>query len=198
MTYRVGPARVYSASAETMESLNGSPRSSSPAQYSNRSPRIYSDSAARAGPRRKSRNRPLISGLEAHRCRSEMRRTAMAPRSSDVGGGSDTDPPRSRFLDHFGPLDDYVFNGHVRVKSALACLDPFYPVHDILAMRDLAEDAVPPGIRARRSVVEKTIVLHVDEELAGGGMRLGRSRHGDRIPVVLQPVVCLVLDRSAG
>src|SRR6267142_2538406 len=101
-------------------------------------------------------------------------------------------------LDCFGPLDEHVFHGNVRVGSALSGLDAFDLVDDALAFDDLAKDAIPPAVRARRGMVEEIVVGDVDEELAGRRMRIGRSRHGDGVAVVLQPVVGLVLDCAAG
>src|SRR2546426_4044523 len=137
MMCREGPAREHSASAATTDALNGSPRSSSPAQYSNRSPRMYKDSAARAGPRRNSKKTRLISGRDAHRCRSEMKKTAK---------GS---------LDHFRPLDDHVLHGYVGVTAALSGLDLSDFVDHVPAFDDLAEHAVAPALGVLGRVVEE-------------------------------------------
>src|SRR5438552_6689487 len=176
MMCKEGPAREHSASAPTTDALNGSPRSSSPAQYSNRSPRMYRDSAVRAGPWRNSKKTRLISGRDALRCRSEMKKTAKGP------------------LDDFRPLDDHVLDGHVGVTAAAAGLYPLDFVDDVLALDDLAEDAVAPALGAGRRVIEEVVVLDVDEELARGRMRVGSPRHGDGIAIVLQAVAGLVVD----
>src|SRR3989441_6686896 len=178
MMRREGPAREHSASAATTDALNGSPRSSSPAQYSNKSPRMYKDSAARAGPRRNSKKTRLISGRDAHRCRSEMKKTAKGP------------------LDDFCPLDDHVLQGLVGVTAAFSGLDTLYFVDHVLAFDYLAEHAVAPTLGGRGRVVEETVVLDVDEELARCRMRFGSPRHGDRIALVLDAVVGFVLDET--
>src|SRR5881296_3021302 len=176
MMCREGPAREHSASAPTTDALNGSPRSSSPAQYSNRSPRMYRDSAVRAGPRRNSKKTRLISGRDALRCRSEMKKTAKGP------------------LDDFRPLDDHVLDGYVGVTAAFSGLDLFDFVDHVPAFHDLAEHAVAPALGAGRRVIQEVIVLEVDEELARGRMRLGGARHGYGIAIVLEAVAGLVLD----
>src|SRR3989442_845292 len=176
MMCKEGPAREHSASAPTTDALNGSPESSSPAQYSNRSPRIESDSAPRAAPRRNSKKTRLISGRDALRCRSEMKKTAKGP------------------LDDFCPLDDHVLHGHVGVTAAFSGLDTLYVVDHVLAFDYLAEHAVAPTLGVRGRVVEETVVLDVDEELARCRMRFGSPRHGDRIALVLDAVVGFVLD----
>src|SRR5713101_5458033 len=180
MKYTAGPAREHSASAETTDALNDSPRSSSPAQYSNRSPRMYKNSAARAGPRRNSKKTRLISGRDALRCRSEMKKTAKGP------------------LDYFSPLDDHILHGHVGVTSAFAGLDLLDFVDHVPAFDDLAEHAVAPTLRVRCRVIEKIVVLDVDEKLARGRMRFGSPRHGDRIALVLETVPGFVLDGTSG
>src|SRR5881396_887114 len=170
------PPRAHSASAPITRALSGSSTSSSPAQYSNRSPRMYRDCAPRAGPRRNSKKTRLISGRDAHRCRSEMKRT---------GNGS---------LNHFHVLDDHILHGHVGVTSAFSGLDLFDFVDHVLAFGDLAEHAVAPTLGILGGVVEEAVVLDVDEELAGSRMRFGGPRHGNRIAFVLETVVGFVLD----
>src|SRR5712692_2744025 len=95
-------------------------------------------------------------------------------------------------------LDDHVLHRHVRVRSTLAGLDPFDLVDHVLAFDDLAEHAVAPTLCVRRSVIEKIVVLDADEKLAGGRMRFGGPRHGDRIALVLETVVGFVLDGASG
>src|SRR5712691_4417459 len=121
----------------------------------------------------------LISGRDAHRCRSEMKKTAK---------GS---------LDHFRPLDDHVLDRNVRVGSTLACLDPLDIIDDIPALDDFPEHAVTPTLGVLGGVVEEVVVLDVDEKLARGRMRFGSPRHGDRITLVLEAVVGFVLDGTS-
>src|SRR6266853_2330227 len=101
-------------------------------------------------------------------------------------------------LNHFHALDDHVLYGHVGVAPALAGLDLFDRVDDVLALDDLAEHAVAPTLGVRRRVIEKIVVLDADENLARGRMRFGGPRHGDRIAFVLETVVGFVLDGISG
>src|SRR5882672_1144360 len=100
-------------------------------------------------------------------------------------------------LDDFRPLDDHILDGHVGVARAFAGLDLFDLVDDVLALDDLAEHAVAPALGVRRRVIEKIVVLDADEKLARGRMRFGGPRHGDRIALVLEAVVGLVLDGTS-
>src|SRR5260221_10025689 len=122
----------------------------------------------------------LISGRDALRCRSEMKRTAKGP------------------LDDFCPLDDYVLDRNVGVSPAAAGLDPLYLVDDVLALHDLAEYAVAPTLGVRGRVVQEGVVLDVDEKLARGRMRFGGPRHRYGVAIVLEAVAGLVLDGSSG
>src|SRR6266850_1917239 len=88
-------------------------------------------------------------------------------------------------------LDDDVLDRNVGVSAAAAGLYPLDFVDDVLALDDLAEHAIAPTLRVRRRVIEKIVVLDVDEKLAGGRMRFGRPRHGDGIALVLEAVVAL-------
>ena len=44
-------------------------------------------------------------------------------------------------------------------------------------------------------MVEKGVIRHVEEELAGGAVFIRRTRHGNRAALVQQAVVRFVLDR---
>src|SRR5882762_1755733 len=94
-------------------------------------------------------------------------------------------------------LDDDVLDWNVGVSPALAGFDPFYLVDHVLAFDDLAEHAVAPALGVRGRVIEKIVVLDVDEKLARGRMRFGSPRHGHRIALVLEAVVGLVLDGTS-
>ena len=61
----------------------------------------------------------------------------------------------------------------------------------------LAEDRVTPALHVFAAVVEEVVVLHIDEKLGGGGVRLHGARHGDGAEIVLQAIVGLVLNRLA-
>mgnify|MGYP000399452344 CR=1 FL=1 len=67
-------------------------------------------------------------------------------------------------------------------------------VDDIHPGGDLAENGVSPAGAVLPRVIEEAVVLHVDEELRGGGVRLARARHRDGATLVLETVVALVLD----
>src|SRR5882672_1746297 len=91
-------------------------------------------------------------------------------------------------------LDDDVLDRNVGVTSTFAGFDLLDSVDDVLAFHDLAEHAVPPALGAGRRVIQRVVVLDVDEKLARGRMRLGRPRHRNRIAIVLEAVARLVLD----
>src|SRR5260370_5923098 len=93
-------------------------------------------------------------------------------------------------------LDDDVLDRNVGVSPAAAGPYPLDFVDDVLALDDLAEHAIAPSLGAGRRVIQKVVVLDVDEELARGRMRLGGPPHGDCVAVVLQAVAGLVLDGS--
>src|SRR5207249_5244913 len=80
------------------------------------------------------------------------------------------------------------------VTAAFSGLDPLYFVDHVLAFDYLAEHAVAPTLGVRGRVVEETVVLDVDEELARCRMRFGSPRHDDRIALLLDAVVGFVLD----
>ena len=44
-------------------------------------------------------------------------------------------------------------------------------------------------------MVEEGVIRHVDEELAGGAILIGGTRHRDGAAGVAQAVVCFILDR---
>src|SRR4030043_1345059 len=71
-------------------------------------------------------------------------------------------------------------------------------VHDIQARGDLSENAVAKPFRRVARVIEEVVIHMVDEKLAGGTVDLARAGHGDRPPVVCEPVSGLVLDRRLG
>src|SRR5262245_22044056 len=97
--------------------------------------------------------------------------------------------------DHLGAFEDDVLDWNVLVHAGAAGLHRLDPVDHVLAVDDVTEDAVAPSLRIRRRVVEEAVVVYVDEELRGRGVRLGRACHRDGVAGVLEAVLRLVLDR---
>src|SRR5712692_4093527 len=95
-------------------------------------------------------------------------------------------------------LDDDVLDRNVAMGAALAGAHPLDFVDHVLAFDDLAEHAVAPTLCVWCRVIEKIVVLDIDEKLARGRMRFGGPRHGDRIAFVLETVVGFVLDAISG
>src|SRR5262245_43465639 len=85
--------------------------------------------------------------------------------------------PRSRFLDDGAPdralllygdaLDHNWLDRHVSVRSAVAGADFGDFVHHVHPIRNLAEGAVAKTRVAFVAVIEKAVVLQIDEELGG-------------------------------
>ena len=67
-------------------------------------------------------------------------------------------------------------------------------LHDIHARSHFAEDGIAVALRGFVFEVEKCVVGSVDEELAGGGIRIAGTRHGDGADGVFQAVVRFVVD----
>src|SRR5512146_3189706 len=91
------------------------------------------------------------------------------------------------FLFHYFRLgDDDVLFGYVLVEAAAAGLYLGDGIDHFLAFDYLAEHAVAPAVLT--GIVEEAVVLHVDEELCSGGMRIAGARHGDGVGVILQAI----------
>ena len=87
------------------------------------------------------------------------------------------------------------FDRHI-IEAALAPgFDRGDLVDHVHAFGDAREHRVAE-IAAR--VIEKIVVLQVDEELRGGAVDVVGARHGQRAALVLQAVVRLVLDGRLG
>ena len=65
-------------------------------------------------------------------------------------------------------LDKHVLDGYVVMSPASPGLDLSDLVDDLLTFDDFAEYAVAPTLGVGRRVIQKIVVLDVDEELAGG------------------------------
>jgi len=63
---------------------------------------------------------------------------------------------------------------------------------------DLAEDRVARALGRGGGVIEKGVVHGIDEELAGGRIRVAGAGHGHGVGLVFQAAFRLVLDRLAG
>ena len=142
-------------------------------------------------------------GVSSARCRSVMKSIARQPGAASIStnsagsGGAATAracfrPARSR-----GSMHD-VLDRHVVVAALAAGLHLLDRVDDLAAVDDLAEHRVAPALRRLGLEVEEAVVGGVDEELRGRRVRVGGARHRQRVVLVLQAVVGLVLDRRVG
>src|SRR5690606_25770625 len=96
-----------------------------------------------------------------------------------------------------GFFDDDVVNRDVLMTSLHRggnILDLFNHIH---AVYNLTENSVAPTLNGLRGVVEEVVVLDVDKELSGGGVRLHGACHGQSAGLVGKSVIGFVLDRGA-
>ncbi len=84
---------------------------------------------------------------------------------------------------------------HAAVVAGLDALDLVDHVH---AGGDFTEHAVAEALGGGGLEVQEVVVVHVDEELGAGGVRLAGAGHGDGANLVGQAVGRLVLDGGAG
>src|SRR5215472_6816097 len=128
---------------------------------------------------------------------SSTHRSSAAPR---VFSSRRASPPRCRATGTAALLgleaacrDDHdVFERRVLVSLARARADARNLVDDLHAIGYPAEHRVAV---VARTVVEKAVVLQVDEELRGGAVDIAGARHGERAARVPQPVLRFVADR---
>ena len=79
----------------------------------------------------------------------------------------------------------------------------FNRVHHIETIGYAAEHSIAPilhhvaAVQFFGAVVQKGVVVGIDEELRAGGMRVGRARHGNRVFFVAQTVAGFVLNAVA-
>src|SRR5918994_5115265 len=140
-----------------MTALNGSPRSSSPIQYSKKSPRMYSASAARPLSSNSVMKRSFASGRSSVRWRSEMKSVLNARVLLFLGGNE-----RDCF-------DNHRLARHVaRERSAGSGRRLGDLGHHVLARHHPAEHRVAVAIAARVAPVQERVVRDVDEKLRGG------------------------------
>src|SRR5690606_17448894 len=156
---------------------------SSPIQASNRSPARISASASSAARSRKAWKAAVVAGRSGPRWISEAIQTR---------------PERTSLFNDRSFLDDYVFGRYVLMEAAATGLDVLDLVYDFSAFNDLGKHGVAPAIGSGSGVVQEVVVGHVDEELCGCRMRIGRACHGHGVTIVLQAVVGFVLDGVAG
>src|SRR3989304_3314941 len=166
----------------------GGVRSSSPAHASKRSPRMYKDSALRAGPRSRALNSSSLPGRSSQRCRSEMNRTVMK-----MEGGW----MLKRLFDDLGLLNHDVFYRHIHM--AVPCRGRYFLdlLYHFQPFDHTAEHAITPAILGFFAEIEKGIVIGVDEKLRAGGVRFRSTGHGDGAEQIAQAVVCFIADRRA-
>ncbi len=67
-------------------------------------------------------------------------------------------------------------------------------LYDIHARSHFAEDGIAVALRGFVFEVEECVVGSIDEELAGGGIRIAGARHGDGADGVFQAVVCFIVN----
>lgn len=98
---------------------------------------------------------------------------------------------------HLGDHDVFGRNVlvHAAVVAGLHALDLVDHVH---AGGHFTEHAVAEALGGGGLEVQEVVVVHVDEELGAGGVRLHGAGHGDGADLVGQTVGRLVLDGSAG
>ena len=101
-------------------------------------------------------------------------------------------------LMYAGFLDDDRVLGHVLEHFAGAGLYCGNLVDGVHAFDDPPERCIAPSLSGGAAVVQEVVVDDVDEELGGGGMRVGGSGHGNRPAVVPAAPVRLVADGRAG
>lgn len=108
-------------------------------------------------------------------------------------------PSRQRSVSkgHLG--DHHVFYRHVLVDTAVVTgLDALDLVDHVHAGGHFTEYAVAEALSGGRFEVEEVVVVHVDEELGAGRVRLHGAGHGDGADLVGQAIGRFVLDGSAG
>ena len=71
-------------------------------------------------------------------------------------------------------------------------------LNDIHTRSHFAEDGIAVALRGFVFEVEECVVGSIDEELAGGGIRIAGTRHGDGADGVFQAVVRFVVDGFVG
>src|SRR5688572_6670742 len=168
------PAAVSLRSAATIGASRGS-SSSSPIHASNRSPKMYSSRAARAGPSMNATNRRVVSASPAVKCRSEMKSAVT-----------------EALLEELDALDDDRLDGDVGSEWPAAARRPVADVvDDFHSFDDFAEHGVAP---ARRPRVQVDVVGEIDVELARAGMRIVGAREADRAAQIAQAVARFVDD----
>lgn len=83
------------------------------------------------------------------------------------------------------------------MKAAAAGFDLIDFVHYVFTLSDLAEHAISPALWRCCRVVQKFVVAGINEKLRAGRMRIGGTRHGHGVVVILEAVRCFILYRAA-
>ncbi len=161
-----------------ISSAGGVDRSSSPSQNcSNRSPRIYTASAVRAGgPARNCLNTSSCRGRRGHKCRSESIRT---------GHGG----PGHRAYNKTAVSIRITSLRHVLITVAVGRWHFLDSLHHLHTANHLAEDTIAPAIIGLVAVIQEGIVGGVDEELRRGRMRVAGTCHGNGAKQVAEAAV---------
>lgn len=124
---------------------------------------------------------------------------AFADGKTAAGAAVSSSRRRQRSLGkgHLGDHD--VFGRHVLVDAAVvAGLDALDLVDHVHAGGHFTEHAVAEALGGGGFEVEEVVVVHVDEELGAGRVRLHGAGHGDGADLVGQAVGRFVLDGGAG
>ena len=67
-------------------------------------------------------------------------------------------------------------------------------IEDFFALCDLTEDGVAPALHVLASMIQKVVILHIDEELCRSGVGVLSPRHRNGAALIFQAVVRFVID----
>jgi hypothetical protein len=92
-------------------------------------------------------------------------------------------------------LNDHVLDRDILVLAKGAGFDISDFVYDVHALDHLPENGITESHGRGIFLIEKVVVLDIDEKLGSGAMNKVGSRHGNRSTVISQSRCCLVLYR---
>src|SRR5690606_25638010 len=173
-------AAAFRASSDAFNHGSGRKATSSPIHASKMSPARINVSASRPACSRNAWKAAAVAGESGPRWMSDAIQTR---------------PGRFSLFNDRGFLDDDIFGRHVLMEAAGSGLDALDLVDGFSAFDHLAENCIAPAIAGWCCVVQEIVVRYVDEELRSGGMRIGRTGHGNGVAIVLQTIVGFVLNR---
>ena len=78
-----------------------------------------------------------------------------------------------RLFQHFRPGDEHGFQRNIPEGTEVAGFHFGNGVDNIAALDDFSEYGISPALRGGGAEIQKVVVLHIDEELGAGGMRIG-------------------------